>query len=163
MKNENVTIPAAPAPTFYLPQDNREDPPREETPEPTHEAEREAERQAAEIVDKEIGERDERDQVTAREYLKEKWGADYQEEIASIRRAMASLPKDLNDALLDARTRDGTALCNTPRGLEVLRRLAQIEKYRQEHRSAYNRDESLQREERGLIRGLMKAVGIGEA
>lgn len=103
--------------------------------------------------------RDSKDRDAGLLFMRETFGNDYRAKIHDIKQALADLPPQMAEAVTNARLPNGRALLNHPPALEVFARLAEINKFRIDNRTAYMRDEAMREEYRDLVTKLENAVG----
>ncbi len=127
-------------------------------------------------------EKDEKERVSTLDVLNQEYGGQYRRNINLVEGVLSKFPEKVRSSLMSARMPDGSAVFNNPdivRGFVALAlevnpagivvpngggdlgksmtdRYGEIQKYRAENRSAYNKDAKMQKEERELIDAMIK-------
>jgi len=134
--------------------------------------------------------KDEQDRSHVLDALNDEWGPNFRRNLTMIENTVLSrFPEDVRDMLKSARLPDGTAIFNNASAIRALVDLANeinpagivvpggtgdigktmveewksIQKVRVENRSAYNKDDSMQKRERELIDAMIKHGLMNEA
>lgn len=132
-------------------------------------------KQVAQVV-ADIGKQDETDRSETTQALMETWGSDYQANKNATENFLSRFPEDMRQKLMGARVEGGKGLLNHPEFVQSLveierqlnptatippnsgsdpvanaqQRLAEINRFMQTNRTAYNRNEKMQEEWRTL-------------